>query len=92
MRLRVKVRAGARRSRLAGKVGEEWKVEIAAPAVDGKANRALIEFLAGALGVPRSAVRIVHGERSPHKLVEIEGIEADLRDLLKKTSDVALAT
>ena len=82
MRLRIKVRAGAPRSRLSGKVGDEWKLEIAAPAVDGKANRALIEFLAGALDVPRSAVRIVGGERSPHKVVEIEGIRGDLHHLL----------
>lgn len=78
MRLPIKVRAGARRSRLAGKHGEEWKVEVAAPAVNGKANRALIEFFAQALGLPRSAVRIFHGERSPHKVLEIEGSEAEM--------------
>ncbi len=72
MRLRVKVRAGARRSRVAGKLGEEWKVEIATPAVEGKANRALIEFLATMWRVPRSAVQIVSGHRSPHKVVEVE--------------------
>lgn len=82
MRLRIKVRAGARQSRLAGKLGEEWKLEIAAPAVDGKANRALVEFLAEALRVPQSAVRIVSGERSRHKVVEVEGNQAELFRLL----------
>lgn len=66
--------ARARRSRLAGQVGEEWKLEVAAPPVEGKANRAVVEFFARSLGVPRSAVRIVAGERSPHKLIEIDGV------------------
>jgi len=79
MRVRVKVQARARRTRLAGKLGDEWKLEIAAPPVDGKANRAVMEFFAGALGVPRASVRIVLGEHSPHKVVEIPGItEADI--------------
>jgi uncharacterized protein (TIGR00251 family) len=84
MRVRVKVHARGRKSRLAGKLGEEWKLEIAAPPVDGKANRAVVEFLAGSLGIPRSAVRIVAGERSPHKVIEIDGItEAAFQRLLQ---------
>ncbi len=77
MRLRVRVRPRARRSRLAGKLGDEWKLEVAAPPVDGKANRAVVEFFARALGLPRSAVRIVSGQRSPHKILEIDGIPDD---------------
>ena len=80
MRLRIKVHPGARQSRVVRKLGEEWKVEIAAPAVDGKANRALIELLASRWRVPRSAVQIVSGHRSVHKLVEVEG--AQVRDLM----------
>lgn len=82
MRLRIKVKARARRSRLVGKVGDEWKLEVAAPPVEGEANREVIEFLAKSLRVPRSAVRIVAGERSPHKVVEILGIEAERFRLL----------
>jgi len=79
MRFRVKVQPRARRARLAGKLGDEWKLEITAPPVDGKANKAVIEFFAGALGISRSAVRIVMGEHSQHKVLEITGItEADL--------------
>ena len=84
MRLRVKVRAGARRSRVAGKPGEEWKVEIAAPAVDGKANRALVEFLATMWRVPRSAVQIVSGHRSPYKVVEVEAAGGEESLLFQK--------
>lgn len=82
MKIKIKVHARARKSRLAGRLGDEWKLEIAAPPVDGKANKAVIEFFAGSLGVPRSAVRIVAGEHSPHKLIEIDGItEADIANL-----------
>ena len=48
-------------------------MEIAAPAVDDKANRALIEFLTTMWHVPRSAVRIVSGHHSPNKVVEVAG-------------------
>ena len=41
-------------------------------AVDGKANRALIEFLAASLKVSRSAIRIVAGEHSPRKVLEMD--------------------
>jgi len=74
LRVKIKVHARARRSRLAGQVGEEWKLEVAAPPVEGKANRAVVEFFSRSLGVPRSAVRIAAGGRSPHKLIEIDGV------------------
>jgi uncharacterized protein (TIGR00251 family) len=86
MRIRVKVHARARRSRLAGKAGEEWKLEISAPPVDGKANKAIVEFFAEALGISRAAVTIVAGEHSQHKVLEITGIsEADIARLDSST-------
>ena len=88
MRLRLKVRAGARRSCVAGLLGGEWKVEIAAPAVNGKANRALVDFFAAELGISRSAVRIVSGEHSPRKVLELpvlgEEAQARLGKLLRR--------
>jgi uncharacterized protein len=86
MRFRVKVHPRAKRSRLAGKLGEEWKLEITAPPVDGKANKAVIEFFAEALGVPRSSVRISAGEHSQHKVLEIPGVtEADIAGIEHST-------
>lgn len=64
---------GAARSAFAGKHGERIKVRIAAPAVDDKANAALIEFLAAHYGVPRRSVRIVSGLKSRRKRVAIDG-------------------
>jgi uncharacterized protein len=67
------VQPGAARSEFAGKHGERLKVRLAARAVDGKANQALIDFLASHYGVPKRSVRIVSGFKSRQKRVEIGG-------------------
>lgn len=73
--LNVKVVPGARRSEVAGRYGEGVKIRVAAPPEDGRANRALIETLAEALGVKPASIRVVRGHTSPQKVVEIDGIE-----------------
>ena len=71
MILELHVQPGASRSEFAGRHGERLKVRLAARAVDGKANEALIEFLAEHYGVPRTRVRILSGAKSRQKRVEI---------------------
>jgi len=73
--LELHVQPGAARSEFAGKHGERIKVRLAARAVDGKANAALIEFLAEHFKVPRRSVRIESGLKSRQKRVVIDGIE-----------------
>ena len=73
-RITVKVHPRARRSALTGRLGEAWKLDLAAPPVDGKANEECIRFLAELAGVPRSRVRIVTGATGRTKVVEIEGV------------------
>ena len=73
-RITVKVHPRARQSALAGRLGEAWKLDLAAPPVDGKANEECIRFFAELAGVPRARVRIVTGLTSRMKVVEIEGI------------------
>jgi uncharacterized protein (TIGR00251 family) len=70
--LDLHVQPGASRTEFAGKHGDRVKVRLAAPAHDGKANRALIEFLAEYYGVPRRNVRITAGLKSRQKRVVIE--------------------
>jgi uncharacterized protein len=70
--LHLHVQPGAKRSEFAGKHGERIKIRLAAPAVEGKANEALVEFLAGHYGVPRRNVSIASGARSRAKRVVIE--------------------
>lgn len=73
-RLTVKVHPRARRSAVAGRSGEAYKLNLAAPPVDGKANQECIRFLAELAGVPQSRVRIVTGLTNRTKVVEIEGV------------------
>jgi hypothetical protein len=71
--LELHVQPGASRSEFAGRHGDRVKVRLAAPAVDGRANEALIEFLAAHYGVRKRDVRILSGLKSRQKRVEIDG-------------------
>lgn len=71
MIVELHVQPGASRTEFAGKHGERLKVRLQARAVDGKANDALIEFLAAHFGVSRRNVRIVSGLKSRQKRVQI---------------------
>lgn len=71
--LALHVQPGAKRSAAAGLHGERLKLRIAAPAVDGRANEALIAFVASNLGVPKARVAVAKGERSREKLVVVSG-------------------
>jgi len=76
-RLTIKVHPRAKRSAIIGRLGDAWKVSLAAPPADGKANDECIHFFAGLAKVPRARVRIVSGLTSRLKVVEIEGISQD---------------
>jgi uncharacterized protein (TIGR00251 family) len=77
----VKVTPRAKKTAVAGVMDDGTiKIKIAAPPVDGAANKALIEFLAEALGLPRSQVDIVAGESSERKLVSLVGISPETVD------------
>ncbi len=59
------------------------KIKVHAPALEGKANEALCDFLAERLGVPKRAVAVVRGDKSRLKLVEVSGLtEAEIRHRL----------
>jgi uncharacterized protein (TIGR00251 family) len=80
--LAVHTQPGAKRSEVAGLHGEALKVRIAAPALEGRANAALEAFIAERLGVPRSQVKVVRGERSREKQVLVEDAGAAVERLL----------
>jgi uncharacterized protein (TIGR00251 family) len=73
-RITVKVQPRAKATRVVGRMENAYKLQLAAPPVDGKANEACIAFLAEVAGVAKSRVRIVLGLASRMKVVEIEGI------------------
>jgi uncharacterized protein len=70
----VRVQPRASRDEIAGVMDGALKVRLCAPAVESRANEALLEFLAAVLKRPKSAVRIRSGEQSRNKRVEIFGV------------------
>ena len=74
--LELMVQPRASRTRVAGEHAGRLKIQLAAPPVDGEANAALVEFLAGALGVRRSEVAVLRGEAGRRKTVRVAGASA----------------
>jgi uncharacterized protein (TIGR00251 family) len=75
-RLRVRVVPRAARSELVGVDAQGLRVRLRAPPVDGKANAALLDLLAEALGVPRRAVTLAGGAAGRAKRVAVAGVTA----------------
>ena len=73
--MRVEPRS-SKKGVVAGQAGGVLKVKLTAPPVGGEANEQLIEVLSGALGVRKSAIKIIKGHSSKNKIVEIEGIDS----------------
>jgi uncharacterized protein len=79
-RLRVHVVPKAKINKVVGEHGGAIKIKLRAPAVEGKANSALISFLADELNISRRRIVTEQGLRSRNKLIRIEGLsEADAR-------------
>jgi len=70
-RIRVHVQPGAKRNELAGLFQESLKVRLTAPAVDNKANGALVDFMAKLLGLRRSQVSLASGQSSRSKSLRV---------------------
>lgn len=84
-RVTVKVHPRAKRTAITGRLGEAYKLDLAAPPVDGKANEECVGFFADVARVPRARVRIISGLTGRNKLVEVEGVEqAELEKLLAR--------
>jgi uncharacterized protein (TIGR00251 family) len=70
----VRVQPRASRDEVAGEMNGALKVRLQAPAVENRANEALCQYLAALLKMPKSAVRILSGDRSRIKRLEIRGV------------------
>ena len=73
--LRVHAVPRAARSEVCGLQGDALRVRVKAPPVDGKANAALCEFVAAALGLPKRAVRVASGESAREKILFAAGAD-----------------
>ena len=71
------VQPRASKNEVVGVQGEELKVRLTSPPVEGEANRLCVEFIAKLLKVPKSTVELVAGEKSRHKRLLIRGGDAE---------------
>ena len=76
IRIEVKVEPRSSKKGLAGVLGNKLKVKLTSPPVDGAANEQLIEVLAEAFGIKKSAITIIRGQSSKNKVVELSGISS----------------
>ena len=89
MNILVRVQPRAKRNALVPWDEGRWKLYLTAPAIEGKANAALIEFFAKGLSTSRSRVSIVSGEKSRDKVIALEGISlAQLQTLSPPTGKI----
>lgn len=82
--LTLHVQPGAKRSELAGLHGDALKLRLAAPPVEGRANEALLKFIATLFEVPLRQITLKQGGQSRHKVVEIIGSNVAPESLLLK--------
>jgi uncharacterized protein (TIGR00251 family) len=87
--LRLHVQPGAARSEVVGPHGEALRVRVAAPAVEGRANAAVVRLLADSLGLRRSDVALVGGSTGRRKRVRLQGVDA--RRLTRWLEEIAAA-
>ncbi len=73
----VRVVPRSSRNQIVGVEGGALKIKLTAPPVEGAANAALIEFIADWLGVRRSAVSIVGGDKARNKRVRVSGVRRE---------------
>ncbi len=71
--LTLHIQPGAKKTEFAGLHGDALKIRLAAPPVDGKANDALVKFIAETLGLAKSAVVLKSGQTSRRKVLEVTG-------------------
>jgi len=73
----VRAQPGARRDEIVGLRDGVLVARVSAPALEGRANQALCRLIARALGIRRSQVSILRGERARDKLIRVEGVDRD---------------
>lgn len=75
--LTLHIQPGAKKTEVAGLFGDALKIRLAAPPVDGKANKALIDFVADRLSLPKSSVILKSGQTSRRKMLEVVAAPGD---------------
>lgn len=82
--LQVTVQPGAKRSDIAGLHGDRLKIRLNSPALEGRANQALVKLIAQLFQVPKRQVVILRGDKSRQKTLCITGSQVDPDSLVPK--------
>ena len=69
--LTLYIQPGAKSSAVVGLHGDALKIKLASPPIDGKANKALLQFIAAKFDIPLRKIKLIRGEKSRHKTIEI---------------------
>jgi uncharacterized protein len=77
VRLEVSVQPRSSRNQVVGEQNEVLKIKLTAPPVEGEANAALVDFLSNYLKLPRKDIKLIKGETSRHKIIEIMGLSSE---------------
>lgn len=73
----VRLHPRARKNQITGQAGDALKLSLTAPALEGRANAACIEFFAKLLKLPRSSITIAAGQAGRNKIIRVTGLAAD---------------
>ncbi len=82
--LTLHIQPGAKRSEIVGLHGDALKIKLAAPPIEGRANEALLKFIADLFAVPLRSTELMQGGQSRHKVVAITGSLVDPEILLSR--------
>ncbi len=74
VRVAVQIQPNAKKTEVVGVLDDALKIKLAAQPIEGKANEALVKWLASTLGVSRSSVTLTHGQTNKKKLLEVAGV------------------
>ena len=80
------IQPGAKTTEIVGPYGDALKIRLAAPPVDGKANAALITYIAERLGVTKSCIELKSGQTSRRKVLELSNTPPDMESRLAPTN------
>ena len=83
IRISVQITPNAKKSEVIGVLDDALKIRLQAQPIEGKANEALVRFLADMLSVPKSAVAITHGQTNKRKVIEVTASALTLESVRK---------
>ena len=83
--LDIRVLPRSSRNEIVEKQGNIYRIKLTAPAIEGKANKALITLLSKRLGLPKAKIQLISGERSRTKTIRIQGLPPEQVEALLKS-------